>query len=151
MSFDIRSAGADDLGILTDVYRRSSLSNEGDRQALVANPDALEFSDVAVAEGRTRVATTTEGHVVGFVTTIVASGAIELEDMFVDPDWMRQGAGRALVLDVVALARARGAGRVDVTANPHASDFYLAAGFVVDGQVDTRFGPAPRMHLDVRP
>ena len=31
-------------------------------------------------------------------------GAVELDDLFVDPDWMRQGAGQALVLDIIALA-----------------------------------------------
>ncbi|MGN6172171.1 MAG: GNAT family N-acetyltransferase, partial [Streptosporangiaceae bacterium] len=75
----------------------------------------------------------------------------ELEDLFVDPEWMGQGAGRALVQDLVAIARQRGVRRIEVTANPHALAFYEKAGFVVGREVGTRFGPAPRMHLQVAP
>jgi GNAT superfamily N-acetyltransferase len=69
---------------------------------------------------------------------------MELDDLFVDPNWMRQGAGRALVLDLVAAARNHGARRVEVTANEHALAFYKI-GFVSGNDVWTRFGPAPRM------
>ena len=62
---------------------------------------------------------------------------------------MRRGVGRALVADVAALARSGGARRVEVTANSHALDYYKAAGFIVDGVTDTRFGPGLRMHLDL--
>jgi ribosomal protein S18 acetylase RimI-like enzyme len=74
---------------------------------------------------------------------------VEIEDLFVDPKWMRQGIGRALVLDLIAIARGRGIGRVEVTANQHALAFYENAGFVVYREEATRFGPAPRMRLDV--
>ena len=57
--------------------------------------------------------------------------------------------GRALVLDLIATARGRGIGRVEVTANQHALAFYEKAGFVIYREEATRFGPAPRMRLDV--
>jgi hypothetical protein len=41
--FLIRDAVPADMAVLRDVFRRSSLSNEGDRVNLLANPDALEF------------------------------------------------------------------------------------------------------------
>jgi hypothetical protein len=47
------------------------------------------------------------------------------------------------------LARAQGADRVEVTANPHAMAFYESVGFSHDGVAQTLFGPAPRMRLDV--
>jgi hypothetical protein len=34
-----------DVAVLRDVFRRSSLTNDGDRNNLLANPDALVFSD----------------------------------------------------------------------------------------------------------
>jgi GNAT superfamily N-acetyltransferase len=77
--------------------------------------------------------------------------ASELEDLFVDPDWMQRGVGRELVLDAVAIARAKGVPRIEVTANGHALAFYEKVGFVLDGVVETRFGPGSRMHLDVLP
>jgi GNAT superfamily N-acetyltransferase len=149
----IRWAVPADLDVLRDVYRRSSLWNEGDRDVLLANPDALVFDGARLHEQRTRVATV-DGVVVGFATTIppesgVAADVLELEDLFVDPDWMRRGIGLALVADAVATARARGAARIEVTANPHALAFYGQAGFVPSGSIETRFGPAARMRLEI--
>jgi GNAT superfamily N-acetyltransferase len=150
MAFVIRDAMPADLAALRDVYRRASLSNEGDRETLLANPDALEFPGLGGDGRRTRVATA-DGRIAGFATSVPAGDVIELDDLFVDPGWMRQGAGRALVLDAVAIARELGAGRVEVTANPHALVFYGKAGFIAGHEVQTRFGPGLRMHIDVTP
>jgi N-acetylglutamate synthase-like GNAT family acetyltransferase len=146
--YTIRSADTSDVDVLRDLFRRASLSNDGDRDALLANPDALAFDDTSVHEQRTRVAIA-DGRIVGFATTQVTAGFVELDDLFVDPDWMRRGVGRALVFDAATTARSRGATRVEVTANGHALSFYEAAGFVLDGVTETRFGPGLRMHLDV--
>jgi GNAT superfamily N-acetyltransferase len=143
-TFLIRDAVPGDLAALRDVYARSSLSNDGDRDNLLAHPDALGFPDRAVREGRTRAAVAS-GVIAGFATWLSAGDAIEIEDLFVDPDWMRQGIGRELVLDLISISRGRGANRVEVTANQHALAFYERNGFVVSHEVATRFGPAPRM------
>ena len=127
---------------------RSSLSNDAYRANLLANPDLLDWTPESVGEGRTQVAVVDE-HVVGFATTTTAADALELDDLFVDPEWMRRGIGRALVMDVAARARTRKLRRINVTANEHALRFYESAGFVRDGVVDTRFRPAPRMHLEL--
>ena len=150
MAFEIRDAVPADLAALRDIYRRASLSNEGDRVTLLANPDALEFPGLGGDDRRTRVATA-DDRITGFATSVPAGDVIELDDLFVDPGWMRQGAGRALVVDAVAIARELGAGRVEVTANPHALVFYGKAGFISDHGVQTRFGPGLRMHIDVDP
>jgi GNAT superfamily N-acetyltransferase len=147
--FLIRDAMPQDLAMLRDVFRRSSLSNDGDRANLLAHPEILELSDLAVREGRVRTAIS-EGVIVGFATWLPVAGGLELEDLFVDPDRMRLGIGRALLLDIAGIARARDIQRIDVTANKHARAFYDSVGFVVDGYAQTTFGPALRMHLDVR-
>ncbi len=146
--FLIRDAVPGDLAALHEVFRRSSLSNAGDRMNLLAHPDALQLSGLAVRQGRTRAAVA-DGGIAGFATWLPGQDAIEIEDLFVDPDWMGQGIGRALVLDLIAIARSRGARRVEVTANQHARAFYEKAGFALGHPVKTRFGPAPRMHLQI--
>jgi GNAT superfamily N-acetyltransferase len=151
MAFVIRDAVPADLAALRQVYRRASLSNDGDRANLLANPDALEWGGPGGDDRRTRVAATAGGGIAGFVTSLPAGDALELDDLFVDPGWMRQGAARALVLDVVAHARNQGIRRIEVTANQHALVFYGKAGFIADHEVQTRFGPGFRMHLDVAP
>jgi ribosomal protein S18 acetylase RimI-like enzyme len=149
-TFLIRAASPRDMPALYDVFRRSSLSNEGDRANLLAHSDVLELSDLAVRQGRTRAAVV-DDRVVGFASWLSAGDVFEIEDLFVDPEQMRRGIGRALVLDLIAIARGRGVRRVEVTANQHALAFYGKAGFVVGHEVQTMFGPAPRMHQDVTP
>jgi GNAT superfamily N-acetyltransferase len=148
--FLVRVADVADLEVICDLFRRSSLSNAGDREVLLANPEALAFDGGSIREGRTRVAVD-RGRIVGFATTLVGDGVVELEDLFVHPGWMRRGVARALVRDARSEAQAGGSDRIEVTANPHALDFYNAVGFVADGPTSTEFGPGTRMHLEVAP
>jgi ribosomal protein S18 acetylase RimI-like enzyme len=148
--FRLRLAAMDDLPALRAVFRRSSLSNEGDRASLLAHPDALEFSNRSVRDGRVRVAVI-DDRIVGFATVLVTGQIGELEDLFVDPDWMRRGIATELVLDALANASEQRITRIEVTANGHALAFYESVGFISDGIRETQFGPGHRMHLDVPP
>ncbi len=143
----IRTATSADHLAVRDVRRRASLSNDGDRENLLANPETLEYDPTPLIEGRTRVAVD-DGRVVGFATTS-GDDELELDALFVDPSSMRAGVGRRLIDDLVDDAHARSVTRINVTANPHALAFYEAVGFVADGVERTRFGDAPRMHRRV--
>ncbi len=146
---EIRDATADDFAAMSTVYRRASLSNEGDRPHLLANPTYLELSDAAVLPGRSLVAVV-EGRVVGFASVDPVDDGLELEALFVDPDWMRHRVGTALLAAVAERARRTGLSMITVDANVHAVEFYERAGFLEVGVVELEFGPAPRMGLTVR-
>jgi GNAT superfamily N-acetyltransferase len=148
-TFLIRRAVPADLPVLREIYRRASLSNDGDAAALLAHPAALVLTDAGVVEGRTRVATLTTDQVVGFATTICIDHVLDLEDLFVDPPWMRHGVGRLLVHDIVTHVDHREFERLEVIANPHSLAFYENVGFVDDGPVETAFGPGRRMHINI--
>src|SRR5664279_1282698 len=149
-AFAIRRAVAADLPALRRIFRQASLSNDGDRDVLLAHPDALELRDDRVSDGRTRAAAAADGSVVGFITVLPGDGsALELEDLFVDPDWMRQGVARSLMADVIATATCAGSARIEVTANPHAHGFYRSVGFEAVHECETPFGPALRMRLAI--
>ncbi|MBO0817163.1 MAG: GNAT family N-acetyltransferase [Actinobacteria bacterium] len=137
-----------DLPAASDVYRSASLSNAGDRDNLLAQPEYLVLGPEGLAEGRTYVAEE-DGSLVGFATWLEAGGVFELEDLFVDPGWRRRGIAAALVDRIAQVLRARGVQRLEVTANPHAMGFYRAAGFVDCGAAATVFGAAPRMALAI--
>ncbi len=142
----IRLGTPADLPAAASVYRRASLSNAGDRDNLLAHPDYLILGPAGLAEGRTHVAEE-DGSVVGFATWAGTAGTVELEDLFVDPDYRRRGIAAALVSRIAGILRARGAERLEVTANPHALGFYRVVGFIECGVAKTDFGAAPRMVL----
>jgi ribosomal protein S18 acetylase RimI-like enzyme len=142
----IRLGTSADLAAASSVYRRASLSNAGDRDNLLAHPEYLILGPAGLAEGRTHVAER-DGTVVGFATWSEGGGTIELEDLFVDPDYRRRGIASELVDRIADVVRARGAERLEVTANPHAMAFYRSAGFVHCGTATTELGTAPRLVL----
>src|SRR6516162_10065181 len=98
----IRTARAEDLDELTEVFRSASLSNDGDRENLLAHPEFLELSDQAVVEQRVRLAEI-DGRTVGFATSARDGATVELEDLFVHPDWTRRGVATLLIADLVEL------------------------------------------------
>jgi GNAT superfamily N-acetyltransferase len=143
----IRTAVVDDVAKLTRVFVRSSLSNDGDRDLILAHAEVwLVYDDEHVRAGHTRVALV-DGAIVGFAT-LLPGDVGELEDLFVDPDWMRRGIATALIDDAAARARSWPVPRIEVTANEHALAFYESAGFVAVGRERLPSGgTAPRMHL----
>jgi GNAT superfamily N-acetyltransferase len=140
----IRSAAAADVPALREVYRRSSLSNEGDRDLFSVHPELLDWSDLSVQEGRTRVAEA-DGRIAGFATLSFTATSAEVEDLFVDPDWMRLGIGRALVEGIATMAGIAGWRFIEVDANPHALHFYARVGFVALGAAVVPYGEGVRM------
>jgi N-acetylglutamate synthase-like GNAT family acetyltransferase len=142
----IRTARREDLDELSEVFRSASLSNEGDRENLLANPELLELSDQAIVEERVRLAEI-DGRTVGFATSAREGPTVELEDLFVHPDWTRRGVATRLIADLVESSRAAGASTVAVTANHHAMAFYLSVGFRGTAKVETAFEPGTRMYL----
>jgi GNAT superfamily N-acetyltransferase len=144
----VRTALAGDVTALKVVFRRSSWSNVDDRPLLTVHPEFLELSPLPIREGRTRVAEV-GGRIVGFTSVTRAADVVELEDLFVDPDFMRRGIAQALIADVADRARAAGAQRVEVDGNDHAHAFYRSAGFVAGERVTLEHGSATRMTLAV--
>jgi GNAT superfamily N-acetyltransferase len=86
-----------------------------------------------------------DGRVVGFSTYERVGDALEVVDLFVDPDAMRGGVGRALVEDLVDQSGELGAVALEVTGNPNALPLYLAVGFEVVGEAATEGKVAPRL------
>ena len=146
----VRPARPEDVPRLREIFRRAAWSNVEDRPLFAEHPEFLEWSGDAARSGRTRVGAV-DGEVAGFVSTVTSGDVVEIEDLFVDPTWMRAGVATALIGDAVATARRAGCSQLAVDGNEHALAFYRSVGFVVEREVALEHGTAIRMHLDVQP
>jgi GNAT superfamily N-acetyltransferase len=143
----IRDADAGEAPTLEALQRRSSDVWQEYREQLAEHPDAIELPETFIERGWVRVAVAGDDAPIGFSVVIPGAGAIhELDGLFVEPELMRRGVGRALVEDAVLRASARGAECLQVIAGP-ARGFYEGLGFTVVADADTRFGPAVCMRL----
>ena len=144
----LRDAVPKDHPALRSIFRRASLSNERDRPLLLADPTHLLWDQPTLSKTcRVRVAVTSHAVIAGFATLVMVSASAELDDLFVDPAFMRRGIGLALVRDAARLASDAGYSAVTVTANPHARAFYAAAGFRGCEIVKTPLGAGTRLSL----
>jgi GNAT superfamily N-acetyltransferase len=137
----IRPAILSERVALEALQRRASLNNPGDREALLANPDAIELPPAQIAGGQVFVAEL-DGAIVGFAAVLPRDDlATDLDGLFVEPHLWGHGIGRLLVDYSAGFARAHGSPALHVVGNPHAEGFYRACGFEMIGTVSTRFGP----------
>jgi len=145
----IRSATQADRVSLEALQWRASLANAGDRDALLANPDAIALPPEQIASDQVFVAEQ-DAAIVGFASVLPrADGNAELDALFVDPALWKRGVGRSLVEHCAAVARRRASRILHVIGNPHAEGFYLACGFHATGIVATRFGRGLAMRRDL--
>jgi len=136
----IRPARTDERTMLEALQRRASLSNPGDRDALLANPDAIVLPIEQIAGGCVFVAEC-NGVIAGFAAMLPRpDGGAELDALFVEPQLWKRGIGRRLVDHVAGVARVKAASFLHVIGNPHAEGFYVSCGFRATGTIDTRFG-----------
>jgi GNAT superfamily N-acetyltransferase len=135
----LRLADPDEHEELEALQARASLELPDYREALLANPDAINLPHAQIANGQVIVAEL-GGEIVGFAAVVGG----ELDGLFVEPDSWGMGIGRALVEAAAHEARQRGLS-LTVIANPAARRFYESCGFTVEGEEQTRFGVALRM------
>jgi N-acetylglutamate synthase-like GNAT family acetyltransferase len=136
----VRLARASERLALEALQARASLANPSDREAILANPDAIDLPQAQIDDCQVYVAEIA-GSIQGFAALLPREdGNAELDALFVDPGTWRQGIGRKLIDRCVAVARLQGAAAIHVVGNPHAEGFYRACGFELVGTTTTRFG-----------
>ena len=144
MTIVIRKARQDERAFLEDLQRRASLVHDAYREQLLAHPDVIELPASHIAG---TIVAVVDGAVVGFAVVLGEGATVELDGLFVEPDLMGRGTGRALVERVIADSRLAGAKRMQVISGPESAPFYERCGFVVVRNVQTQFAPALRMEL----
>lgn len=136
----IRTAVVAERRQLEALQWRASLGNEGDRDALLRHPDAIDLPAGQIAAGGVFVLEE-NGGIVGFSAILPREdGDTELDALFVEPNDQRRGFGRRLIEHSADAARAAGSKGLHVIGNEHAKAFYLSCGFEILGPFETRFG-----------
>jgi len=127
-----------ELKTLEAIQWRASLNNPGDREALLAHPDAIELPIMQIEAGGVFVVDHS-GVVTGFVAIVArADGDSSLDALFVEPDAWRQH--QPHLIDYCCYEGiASGAAAIHVIGNPHAEGFYDACGFNLLGTQAMRF------------
>ena len=136
----IRPAAVHEQPALEELQRRASLANKGDREAVLAHPDAIEVPLDQIVSGDV-FALEFDGALAGFAAVLShPAGHAQLDALFVEPHLQRRGFGRSLVDHCAQIARTRGSTSLHVIGNPHAQEFYRSCGFVSLGTAETSFG-----------
>ena len=139
----IRLARPEERDELELLQRRASLALGEYNEQLEAEPDAVQLPIEQIERGQVIVADL--GHrIAGFAAVLIDDDCAELDGLFVEPDLWTRGIGSALVDVAVHEARRQGLALM-VIANPSARPFYEKCGFTLEGEAQTRFGPALRM------
>src|SRR3954469_13330344 len=101
----VRPAVVSEREMLEALQRRASLNNSGDRDALLAHPDAIALPIEQITSGCVFVAER-DAVVAGFVAVVPRPDAgAELDALFVEPHLWKHGVGRRLVDHVAETAR----------------------------------------------
>ena len=128
----IREARADEAALISDIAYRSKAYWGYSEAFMRACREELTFS--AEDCSRKLVALLEDPGVVGFYALErLASDSVELGALFVVPEAIGRGYGRALVEHAVGKAREIGAATMVIHGDPNAEGFYLAMGAVAAG------------------
>jgi GNAT superfamily N-acetyltransferase len=137
---NIRPAVVAERRQLEALQWRASLGNEGDRDALLRHPDAIDLPAEQIAAGSVFVLEE-DAAIHGFSAILAREdGDTELDALFVEPGSQRRGFGGRLLEHCAEAARAAGSKGLHVIGNSHAKAFYLSCGFQILGPFETRFG-----------
>jgi GNAT superfamily N-acetyltransferase len=130
----IRDALIDDAEELTELALRSKAHWGYDAGFMEACRPELTVSRDRVLEQTIRVVES-DGTIIGFASIRGEGSTWELLDLFVEPEHIGRGVGRALWEDAVSIAR-RGQGLVlRIEADPNAEPWYRRRGAVRIGEV----------------
>lgn len=138
----IRRAAAKDVRELTAlVMQAKAVWGYSDAQMQSWRP-SLEISVASLGERPAFVAED-DGRIAGFYTLIESGEVWDLDDLWVFPDCMRSGIGRALLKHAADVAAAGGATSLRIESDPHAEGFYIACGATRIGAVSAPIDSEP--------
>ncbi len=144
----MRRATAADAGALTALTRASKAYWPYDAEFLrLVDADlVVPAADLASGALHGEVATV-DGAIAGCFAFRGEKGSLWLDSLFVEPEWIGRGVGRALWERALACARALGAHAFTFESDPHADRFYVRMGAIRTGAHASRVDPSRTLSL----
>ena len=134
----VRPARIDEADALSALCFRSKAVWGYDAAFMALARAALRVSPGEIAAGNVWVAVARDRTISGVVALAASErpDTLDLNKLFIGPQFIRAGFGRMLLAHAVAEARRRGARRLTILADPYAAPFY-------ERQGACRIGEAP--------
>jgi GNAT superfamily N-acetyltransferase len=122
----IRLARIEEASALSELCLRSKAAWGYDEAFMALARAVLQVSPEQIAARDVWVATGADGEVAGMVALGPSEqpNTLDLDKLFVEPQRIRTGVGRALMAHAIDEARRRGAKRLTILADPNAAGFY---------------------------
>jgi GNAT superfamily N-acetyltransferase len=148
---NIRKASTDDAAVLTRIahdakrhwgYPEHWIAHWQDD--LTISPDFVAANQVYVAES--------EGDLLGFYALIVRDDKAELDHLWVSPEHIGTGVGKALFMHAMQRAAGRNVSEVEILSDPNAEGFYRKMGAYriseTVSEIDGQPRALPRLAVD---
>jgi N-acetylglutamate synthase-like GNAT family acetyltransferase len=144
MDIQIRRARPDEAAALTEIahaakrhwgYPESWIEQWKDD--LTITPDFIASNEMYVALNGEEIA--------GCCALVMGDSLAELEHMWIRPEHMGNGVGRALFNQIVERAKTLGAKAVELSADPNSEGFYQRMGATRIGEVRSEIEGQPRV------
>lgn len=107
------------------------------KEALTITPEFITNNEVYLA--------VTESEVTGFYGLISAEGKVQLEHLWVDPDYIGSGIGKRLFDHAIELAQSLNATLMEIESDPNAEGFYKRMGARRIGEFVSELEGQPRV------
>jgi N-acetylglutamate synthase-like GNAT family acetyltransferase len=133
MTLLLRSALPGEAELLTGLCLRSKAVWGYDAAFMAACRAELTITAQDFARSQIQVAVE-DGRIIGMAQLAQHGRIADIDKLFVDPDVLKSGAGRALFAWCIETARAAGAVVLTVVADPDAAGFYRRMGMTEDGK-----------------
>jgi GNAT superfamily N-acetyltransferase len=128
----IRTPRPGEAAMPTELCLRSRAVWGYDREFMQACRDELTLTPNLMQSSRLQVAEV-EGCIVGVAQVTLNDCGAELDKLFVEPPWLRSGAGRRFFGWAKKIASEAGAVTLVIEADPDAAGFYRRMGAIDDG------------------
>ena len=144
VNLEIRRAEPDDADTLTAIAHAAK-RHWGYPEHWIAHwKDDLTITPNFIAANEVFVAII-DGRVVGCCALVLSDSLAELEHMWIEPEFMGTGVGRALFMHARARAASLKLPELELSADPNAEGFYKRMGAVRIGEVRSEIDGQPRI------